>query len=98
MLETLPLQQNLTDALTGTAAEAAKPIVAQLITILKPLIIALGGLIGLYIIYKIITAITGYLLKKRIKRMDKNIQELDKKVDEILKILKPKEKEKKKSK
>jgi predicted DNA repair protein MutK len=64
-------------------------ILSSLLPALKPLISILLSLVGIYIIYLIIKSIFAYLSNKRIKRIDKN-------VEEILLILKNKDKQVKK--
>ncbi len=94
LLETLPIQQqaseNITDMIANSASSAIKPLLLEIWKMALPIIEILGGILVLYIIYKIISSITNHLLKKRIKRIDKNVQDLNNKVDEILSILKKK--------
>lgn len=92
-LEETPLKegmQNITNEIVSQSSETMKQVLSNLFQTLKPFLEILGGLIGLYIIYKIIQSITNHLLRKRIKRIDKNVQELNNKVDEVLSILKKK--------
>ncbi|MFH1711461.1 MAG: hypothetical protein ABH840_04075 [Nanoarchaeota archaeon] len=99
ILESLPIQ-NMNSNITGVITESTPEITSQILTSIwdkiSPLIQILGGLLVIYIIYILIKSITSHLLKKRIKRIDKNVQNLNKKVDEILKIIDKKEKHKKK--
>jgi hypothetical protein len=67
---------NVKDAVLANSSEVMKQTALEIFKQLSPLIEILGGLIGLYIIIKIIQAISDLLLKKRIKRMDRNLQEI----------------------
>ncbi len=98
MLEILPNAKealNLSSTITLNSSDAVSTIFSaaysSLFEMLKPFLAVLGGLLGLYIIYKIISAVVSYFQNRRVKRIDSNIQEINKKVDEILAILKPKE-------
>ncbi len=98
-LEELPLKegmQNITNEIVSQSSETMKQVTSNLFQTLKPFLEILGGLIGLYIIYKIISSISNHLLKKRVKRIDENVQGLQKKLDEILSILKKKSEQKSK--
>lgn len=95
LLETIPIQQptisdNITGIISDSASSAIKPILSEIWKISYPIIEILGGLLVLYIIYRIIAGISNHLLRKRVKRIDKNVLELNSKVDEILSILKKK--------
>lgn len=50
----------------------------------------------IYLFYKIAQAIASYLLIRRIKRIDNNVLDLSKKVEEILSIIKKEHKKDKK--
>jgi hypothetical protein len=101
-LENLPLQpdiQNITSLITSQSSEITKSVLTSLFEAAKPFLAVVGGLLGLYIIYKILQAISNQLLRKRIKRIDSNVNELNGKVNEILAILnKNRDKEAKKKK
>jgi len=100
LLESLSLQ-NANPNITQIISENTPDITSQILTSVwnqfLPIVQILGGLLVIYIAYRIITAITSHLLRKRIKRIDNNVQDLNKKVDEILRVLSKKgEKHKKK--
>lgn len=95
LLETHPIQQqaaneNITSMIANSASSAIKPLLSEIWKMALPIIEILGGILVLYIVYKIISSITNHLLRKRVKQIDKNVQELQKKTDEILTILKSK--------
>ena len=89
-----PMPQNISQEIANSASEAVTPVLSILFQTLEPFLIAIGGLLGLYIIYLIVQAIRNYFERKRLKRIDNNIIKLDKKTDEILKILKKKPRKK----
>jgi len=94
-LESIPIQppqviNNVTQAIEENTSELAKQALSFLWRKILPIVEILGGILVIYIIYKIILGISNHLLRKRVKRIDKNVQELNKKVDEILKFLKKK--------
>jgi len=97
LLESLPLQNaNITEILADSTPGITNQILTTLWNQFLPIVQILGGLLVIYIVYRIIVAITSHLLRKRIKRIDLNVQDLNKKVDEILKILGKKEEKHKK--
>jgi len=98
LLETLPLQNaNITEILAENTSSLTNQILTSLWNQFLPIVQILGGLLVIYILYRIIIAINSHLLRKRIRRIDNNVQDLNKKVDEILKIIgKKDEKHKKK--
>jgi len=88
-LETLPIMpENITETIGQNTSELTKSFFSGVFKALMPVIEILGGILVLYIIYRIILAISDHLMKKRIKRIDENVQKLNKKVDEVLVNLK----------
>jgi hypothetical protein len=86
------LEKDVSGMVKDAASDALKPIVNDILAKIMPVIIALGGLLVLYLIFKLVYAITNHLMKKRVKRIDKRVESLEWKVDEILDILKKKSK------
>jgi len=98
LLESIPLQNanpNITQIISENTSDITSQIFSTIWNQFLPIIQVLGGLLFLYIVYRIIAAITSHLLRKRIKRIDLNVQDLNKKVDEILKIIQKEHKSKK---
>jgi len=94
ILEPLALQNanpNITQIISENTSDITSQILTSVWNQFLPIIQVLGGLLFLYIVYRIITAIASHLLRKRIKRIDLNVQDLNKKTDEILRILSKKE-------
>jgi len=87
------VSSNISDIISNNSAEIAKSSVSVFWEIVKPIIELLGGLLFLYIIYRIVQGISNHIMKKRIKRIEKNVEILNGKVDEILSILKNKKKQ-----
>lgn len=56
--------------------EIVKDALSPLMPFLKPVIEILLSIAGLYILYLIIKSIFNYLNARRIKRIDKNVQEI----------------------
>lgn len=96
LLQGLALKEagNISDSLLNSSSEITKSVLAGFLKTIGPILTIVGGLLGLYIIYKIIQAISNHLMKKRIKRIEERVQETNGKVNEILNILKKKKKSK----
>ncbi|MBU3912688.1 MAG: hypothetical protein KKB21_04615 [Nanoarchaeota archaeon] len=88
--------QNISETITESASELTSQIFSSLWDKVFPLIQLLGGILVIYLFYKIAQAIASYLLIRRIKRIDNNVLDLSKKVEEILSIIKKEHKKDKK--
>ncbi|MBM3234265.1 hypothetical protein FJZ19_04200 [Candidatus Pacearchaeota archaeon] len=79
---------DMKDVVISNSQDAMKLAISEAFKQLAPFLEIIGGLIGLYIILKIIQAVSDFMFKRRVKRMDKNL-------GEILEILKNRKSKKK---
>lgn len=84
------LTKEISDSMAQNSSQIASSVWEGFAVFIRPLVAVLGGLLGVYIIYKIVQGVLNYFQTKRIKRIDSNVQRLDRKVDEILSLLKKK--------
>lgn len=85
---TIKETENITQAIEQSASETSKQVFLNIWQKILPFIEILGGVIVIYIIYRLVAGISNHLLKTRVKRIDKNVQEIQEQVGEVLKILK----------
>ena len=69
-------ETGIREAMVSNSSEAMKIAVSEIMKQLMPFIQIISGLIGLYIIFLIAKAVSGIFFNKRIKRIDRNLQEI----------------------
>ncbi len=85
VLENITLPNNITNlnSIINDSSELVNLIISNLIEKIRPFLAIMGGILGLYILYLIIKTISDTLLKRRIKRIDKNVKEIKQNIKEI---------------
>jgi hypothetical protein len=79
---------DMKETLLVNSQDAMKTAISEVVKQITPFLEILGGLIGLYLLIKIIQAVSDSMFKRRVKRIDRNLEE-------ILEILRSKKKPKK---
>lgn len=69
-------ESGIRDAMVSNSSEAMKFAISEIVKKMMPFLEIIGGLIGVYIIILIIKLISDLIFKRRIKRIDRNLQEI----------------------
>lgn len=84
--------QNITSLIENSASEISQNIQSSIWQVISPIVKILGGIFAVYIIYLAVQAVLNHLLRKRVRKIEKNLENLNKKTDEIISILNRKRK------
>ena len=67
---------DMREAILSNSQDAMKTAVSEVVKQMTPFLEIIGGLVGLYLLLKIIQAFSDFMFKKRVKRMDRNLEEI----------------------